>query len=577
MSAIDIGIRILTLLGALGVFLYGMKLMSESLQKVAGNRLRHVLSIMTTNKYTGIFAGFLVTALVQSSSATSVLLVSFVNAGFLSLSGSIAVIMGANIGTTITAWLVALLGFTFSISALALPLIGLSLPLIFAQRGMRRFWGEFILGFALLFIGLQFMKDVFPGLQQSPDLYEFLHLFTDLGGFSMIIFALLGMLVTMIIQSSSATMALTLVLAFSGIIPYDLAAAMVLGENLGTTITANLAATIANVTGKRAARAHFLVNLIGLVWMIFLFRPFLWLIDQLFLVTTNSVIFTTGPQQAGEGMLPLGLAAFHTLFNLVNVAALSFFIPQISRLTSRFVKTGNERIEYNIRLMNTGIVSLSELSMLEARQAIANLGEIVLKMLTEVHQQFIENDDKKFHKIARKIRKRENVIDVTRGRINEFLTSLSAEELSQLGSRRVTAMKTIADNLESIGDRCLQLSYTLSSKKEKKIWFSQDQRERLNSLFELVTQALVLMKDNLGRDYDKVESTKAIEKEQALNVLGTELIAKHLEEMRTDTYRVDAGGYYREMISILERLGNRIVNVTESIVAARTGEKKSKN
>lgn len=568
MNILDISISILTLLGALGIFLYGMKLMSESLQKVAGTRLRRVLSVMSSNKYYGIFAGFSITGLVQSSSATTVLIVSFVNAGLISVKGSIAVILGANIGTTVTAWLVSLLGFTFSISSLALPLVGLSLPLVFAKRGIRSSWGEFILGFALLFTGLQFMKEIFPVVSKASEVYAFLQSFTELGYASVLLFVLIGMLITMIIQSSSATMALTIVLAYQGIIPYDLSAAMILGENIGTTITANLAATVANVSAKRAARAHFLINVIGVAWMLIVFRIILGLIDQLFIYTAGVPVFASNNAllEDQRELLPLGLATFHSLFNILNAIILTPFIPQIYKATRKLVRRSIKPEKFSIKLMNTGIVSLSELSMLEARQSISRLGLIIGKMFSDVSTQFQEKDDRKFYKIAEKIAAKEDVIDEIRLKINEFLTTLSAEELSRDGSKKVSAMKTIADNLESIGDRCFELSQILVSKKEKKVWFSQEQREGLQTLLSAVKEALRIMNINLETEYELVRSEDAVKQELLINELRNTLLAVHLEEIKLKDYRAEAGGFFREIFSVSERLGDHIINITESIL-----------
>ncbi len=578
-QVLDIAVRVLSLLGGLGIFLYGMKLMSESLQKVAGNRLRKILSMMTRNKYTGFLAGLLVTGLVQSSSATTVMVVSFVNAGLLTLSGSIAVILGANLGTTVTAWLVSLLGFKFSIAAVSLPLIGLSLPFLFARRGLRRNWGEVILGFALLFLGLQFMKEVFPGMREKAEFYQFLASFTDLGWVSVLLFVFLGMLITIVIQSSSATMALTLVLAYNNLVPFDLAAAMVLGENLGTTITANLAATVANITAKQTARAHFLINLIGVIWMLIVFKPFLKLLDSVFIFLVDDPIFSAAPATTPDGlaMLPIGLAAFHSAFNLINVSILIFLIPQLKKISGRMVRLRTGNIEYHIRSLDAGIVSVSELSMLEARQSIAQLGLIITRMFSDVTALFMEKEDRRFAKINRRISKHEDLIDAFRSRINEFLTNLSADDLSVPASRKVSAMRFISDNLENIGDRCFELSRIISQKQEKKVWFHQEQREGILALFHLVTESLRIMNANLSLDYDSVKPEAALDAEKKVDEQRNALVEAYLQEISQGTHRADAGNYFRDLYSIAERIGDHVINITEVMLSSQQKNKRAKN
>ena len=306
---------ILTLLGSLGLFLYGMKVMSDSLMEVAGDKMRNILASMTSNRVFGVFTGFLITSVIQSSSATTLMVVSFVNASLLTLFESISVIMGANIGTTVTAWLITILGFKVSMAAIALPLVGLGFLLTFSKNIKTRHWGGFVIGFAILFIGLQFLKDAVPDIKQNPEILEWLKAYTDLGFLSVLIFLLIGTVLTVVLQSSSATMALTLVMCYEGWIPFEMAAAMVLGENIGTTITANLAALVANLNAKRTARAHLIFNLLGVTWMLILFYPFLNGIE--WFVTKNGGASPFDNPQA----IPVALSAFHTVFNIINTFA----------------------------------------------------------------------------------------------------------------------------------------------------------------------------------------------------------------------------------------------------------------
>ena len=322
---------ILTLLGSLGLFLYGMKVMSDSLMEVAGDKMRNILASMTSNRIFAVFTGFLITAVIQSSSATTLMVVSFVNATLLTLTESVGVIMGANIGTTITAWLITILGFKVSMSAIALPLVGLGFLLTFSKNVKTQHWGSFVIGFAVLFIGLQFLKEAVPDLKSNPQALEWLKTYTDMGFGSILLFLLIGTILTVVVQSSSATMALTLVMCHEGWIPFDLAAAMVLGENIGTTITANLAAVVANYNAKRTARAHFIFNILGVIWMLILFVPFLNGVD--WFVTRNG---SASPFESAEAV-PVALSVFHTSFNIINTSLLIWFVPLIVKIVERLI------------------------------------------------------------------------------------------------------------------------------------------------------------------------------------------------------------------------------------------------
>lgn len=321
----------LQLIGALGVFLFGMKVMSDALLKLAGNRMRSILASMTSNRFLGITTGFLITSVIQSSSATTLMVVSFSNAGLLTLAESISVIMGANIGTTITAWLITILGFKVSMSTIALPLVGFGFAFTFSKKKNWQNWGNFVVGFAILFIGLQFLKEAMPDIKNNPEILEFLSRYTDLGYLSILLFLLIGTILTIVIQSSSATMALTLIMCAQGWIPFELAAAMVLGENVGTTITANLAALVANYQAKRTARAHLVFNLIGVFWMLVLFYPFLKLISWLSISLGSESPYLTA------AAIPVSISLFHTVFNIGNTLFLVWFVKPIARLVERLV------------------------------------------------------------------------------------------------------------------------------------------------------------------------------------------------------------------------------------------------
>lgn len=322
---------ILTLLGSLGLFLYGMKVMSDALMEVAGDKMRNILASMTSNRVKGVLTGFTITSIIQSSSATTLMVVSFVNAALLTLAESVSVIMGANIGTTVTAWLITILGFKVSMSAIALPLVALGFGLTFSKKIKTRHWGEFIVGFAVLFIGLQFLKESVPDIKQNPEILEWLKAYTDMGFWSVLLFLLIGTILTVVIQSSSATMALTLVMCYEGWIPFDMAAAMVLGENIGTTITANLAALVANYNAKRTAIAHLIFNVLGVIWVLILFFPFLNGINLF--VTQNG---EPSPYHTPEA-IPVALSAFHTSFNIINTSLLIWFVPAIVKIVMKII------------------------------------------------------------------------------------------------------------------------------------------------------------------------------------------------------------------------------------------------
>ncbi|MCG8387974.1 MAG: Na/Pi cotransporter family protein, partial [Cytophagales bacterium] len=364
----------LTLVGSLGFFIYGMKIMSEGIQKVAGARMRQILSIMTSNRFSGALTGFLLTSLVQSSSATTVMVVSFVNAGLLSLVQAIGVIMGANIGTTITAWIISILGLKVKIAAAALPIIAFGFPLLFSSRNKIRSWGEVIVGFALLFMGLEALKSSVPDIKSNPQMLEFLASYTDLGIISTLIFVGIGTVLTIVVQSSSATMAITILMANQGWISFDIAASMVLGENIGTTITANLAALVANTYAKRAALAHFIFNIFGVTWMMILFPVFLGAIDNYMTDAYNN-----SPYQSAEA-IPIGLSIFHTTFNIINTVALIGFVKFIASVVTKMVPIKGEENEFRLEYISDRLMKTPEVSLQEAAKEVAKFGKITSRM-----------------------------------------------------------------------------------------------------------------------------------------------------------------------------------------------------
>ncbi|MCB2197389.1 MAG: Na/Pi cotransporter family protein [Bacteroidetes bacterium] len=549
----------LTLVGSLGFFLYGMKLMSEALQKVAGDKMRSILAKMTSNPVKGVFTGFLITAIIQSSSATTVMMVSFVNAGLLSLTESIGVIFGANIGTTVTAWLISLLGFKVDISVISLPLIGLGFPLLFSKTNKRKSWGEFIIGFAMVFLGLTFLKDSVPNIKENPEILSFLSDYTSHGAFSHILFLLIGTILTMVIQSSSATMALTLVMCNNGWIPFDLAAAMVLGENVGTAVTANIAAAVANVSAKRAARAHLIFNILGVIWVSLIFGYFLSAINW-FIVKSGGVSPYDSPHA-----IPVALSIFHTTFNITNVLVFIWFTKLIQLIVTKMVPMTDDTEEFRLKHINTGLLSTSELSIHQAKKEIIVYAQRMDKMFHYVESMYSEKQDKKFYKLFNKVEKYEGISDRMEEEIANYLTKISEGELSILGSKRIKAMLNVVSDIESIGDSCYNLAKTLARKRDKKIKFPSSLDENIIQIMELVKKAFDEMHKNLDSGYKNINITVAEEIEEKINHFRTKLKKSHLKSVEKKEYSYQVGIIYNDLFCENEKLGDYIINVSEAI------------
>lgn len=554
-------IDFLTLMGALVLFLFGMKLMSEALQKVAGNNLRKILSAMTSNRFLGVLTGVVITAIIQSSSATTVMVISFVNAGLMTLTESIGVIMGANVGTTVTAWIISLIGFKVKISTLALPMIGIGFPLVFSKKSNLKSWGEVIMGFALLFLGLDLLKDSVPDIHNNPQILTFLQSYTDMGFLSILIFMGLGTLLTVVIQSSSATMALTLVMCHNGWIGYEMAAAMILGQNIGTTITAILASLIANTSAKRAAAAHLIFNVIGTIWVLLLFHPIVNLIANI----TESL---EGASPITNVMaVPVALSIFHTVFNIANVLMQIWFVKLIVKIVIKLVRQKkDEEEEFGLKFIQTGMLSTSELSILQARKEIGDYGKKAMKMFKQVKKLFDETDDKKFKKIGEKIAKNELIMDDLEAEIANYLTNISEGELSINGARRVRTLLKISDNIESLADCSFNLSRALKRKKKKQIWFTPEQRNDINDMFMLVDKNLDLT-TNLLIDIDtsNVDITDILEVEGQINDLRTKLKKENKANLKEKKYSYNASVIYIDMITICETLGDHLLNIAEAL------------
>lgn len=561
----NILLQILTLLGGLGLFLYGMKIMSDSLQKLAGDGLRRFLSKMTSNRFRGILTGMGITSIIQSSSATTVMVVSFVNAGALTLAGAVSVIMGANIGTTVTAWLVSLLGFKFDISEFVLPIIAIATPLLFIKK--RENFGEFLIGFALLFLGLQFLTNCVPDFAHDPKYFgvlDFISRMSHSGYFSILLFVLIGTILTCIVQSSSAMMAVTLVMCAKGLITFEMGAALVLGENIGTTITANLAAVVANKTAKQAARAHFIFNVIGVIWILCLFHPVLALINKL------SISIGGGSPITDNIAIPVALSIFHSFFNIANTFLLVWFIPQIIIIVEKMVpikKDDDE--EFRLKYIPSGFMSTGgELGLEPAKKEIETFSKRILKMYDMLDELIKTKDDKKFREVYERICKYEDITDRMELEIANYLTKLSEHELSHSASLKISSMLRIVDNLESIGDSCNQIAITIDTKKKSGNWFEQDLRDKLKIMADYVRESICLMDDNLHADYSDITAEEADKIEEKINKYRDKLRNEHTEAIKNNAYPYQTGIYYSSLYAQYEKLADFAINVSEAIEKA---------
>lgn len=549
----------LKLIGSLGVFLYGMKLMSEALQKVAGAKMRHILAAMTSNRVKGVITGLLITTIIQSSSATTVMVVSFVNAGLLSLIESIGVIMGANVGTTVTAWLISILGFKISMAEVSLPLIGLCLPLLFSNKRSRKSWGELIIGFALLFIGLEFLKDAMPNLDENPEILTFLKEYTDMGYISYILFMLIGTALTILIQSSSATMALTLVMCANGWISFEIAASMVLGENIGTTVTANLAAMVANTAAKRAALAHLVFNVFGVIWVLSIFPIFLGWIEHL------SVFLGIGNPVSNVGSIPMALSLFHTMFNITNVLILIWFVKLIANIVTKLIpiKEKNEDA-FTLKHIKIGLLSTPDASLFQAKQEISLYAKNTKDMFHKVTE-CLEIPTKDFPKQFDNLVKMEDESDKVEIEIANYLTKVSESKLSTENSQRIRAMFKIVSEIESIADSSLNVTKAIARRNDQNVVFSEELTNKLKHMFSLIDETLHVMGVNLSMEYKEVNAKKAYELEKAINDYRTILKQEHLIAIEEKRYDYPTGILYNDIFSECEKIGDYAINVTQAI------------
>ena len=564
-------LQIFTLIGALGMFLYGMNFMSSGLQKASGDKLRGILTSMTSNPLKRVLTGLGITALVQSSSATTVLVVSFVNAGLLTLVQAVGVIMGANIGTTLTAWVTAV-GFSVDISAFSVPLMILGFIFTSSKKQQYKNVGEFIVGFALMFLGLSFMKSSAGTLLSNKDaMMAFFSNFTAFGFWSDIIFLLAGTILTIVLQASSATMAITMLLTTSGLIDFELACAMVLGENIGTTMTANMAASVGNTAAKRAALAHTLFNVFGVIWMLIIFRPFLKLVGIVMVALgfDNPLTVDLTNPEAGPTLL-YGISMLHTLFNITNTLVLIWFAGTIVKIVTNLIKTpvNAEDEAFRLKYIDAGIIGAPELATEQATKELIHFAKISKNGLGYVRSAISETDPDKFEDIRGKLVKYEEISDRIEYEIATFLNSVSANELSSDTSSLIKAMYKIIGELESLGDSGEAISRIISRMNIHKRSFSEGTVKKLNNMVNLVDEAYDAMIYNLEAIADdRLDNiTNAYNAEEKINVLRNNLRDAEIESIEQNSDHYLTSVYFMDLINELEKMGDFIINISQDLL-----------
>ncbi|MBR1798763.1 MAG: Na/Pi cotransporter family protein [Bacteroidales bacterium] len=563
----DIVLILINLAGAMAVFLFAMKLMSEGLQKYAGSRMRHVLSKITDKPLSGILSGAAVTAAIQSSTATTVMVVGFAGAGLMSLSGAVAVVMGANIGTTITAWIIALFGLgghAEGAVAFSLPMLlaTISLFFIFSKKNKMQSLGQTIIGLALLLIGMELLEQAIPML--SEDTVHAISTWSHWGLWSVLLFIIIGAILTIILQTSAAMTAVVLLMASQGWIEFPMALALVMGQNLGTTLTAQVVAMTTGTTGKRAARAHLVFNVAGVLLCLLLFTP----ICNGIMAVTGITDELTSP--LNKERYPLAITVFHTLFNVATTVVLALFIPQIVRIVEWMVPDKSEKGEEEFRLtyIEPAMLSTAELNLQSAKDEIVEFSKRVLRMYTFLPALRTPKDEEDFEATMQRITKYENITDRMELEITKFLTRVGGGDVSQHTSERVSSMLRIIDNLESIGDTIFQIAITRKNKREAAVHFDAGLNANLDHMSELVQKALDTMDANL-KDYDHVNLDAAYDIEHQINAYRDRLRTQHFDALKLGVYDYSIGNAYSSLYALYEKLGDYIINVSEAIDGSR--------
>ena len=583
-------LNVLSVLGGLAMFLYGMALMSEGLQKSAGDRLRAFMAKMTSNAFKRVLTGTVVTCLVQSSSATTIMVVSFVNAGLLTLGNAIGVIMGANIGTTLTAWITSL-GFSVNIALFAVPMMGIGYVMHSSKKNTLKNIGQFMMGFAVMYVGLTFMKDCSNAIlgQYNTGMMGFFGSINGFGFGSILLFLIAGAVLTIVLQASSATMAITMLLAASGLIDFKLAVAMVLGENIGTTITANIAAAVANTSAKRAARAHTIFNVIGVIWVLALFGPIVKLIcfimealnfynpmeasHQLALIANGGAVADSELMEMYKNSLLYGIAMLHTLFNVTNTLVLIWFTPLIEKAVVWLVKEPKGETEvFRLKYISGGPLSTAELSLQEAKQEIIHFAEICRNGFGYIREAVNEQDKEKFDTLNDKLIKYEEITDRIEYEIATYLNEVSKNEISDEATEQIKAMYKIIGEMESLGDSGESIGRILKRKEVHNKVFDKAILDRLNKMMDLVLKAYDVMIENLKNSHLK-DISNAQNCEYNINECRNHLREEHIVNIESDSYNYLTGVYYMDVLAELEKIGDFLINISQAVVGKYEFEK----
>ena len=576
-------LQILTLLGSLGMFLYGMSLMSGGLQKMAGDRTRSFMAKMTSNTFKCILTGITVTALVQSSTATTLMLVSFVNAGLLTLGTAIAVIMGANIGTTVTAWIFALSfgGGSFSFGTIAIPLMFFGYLLISSKNKNKKNSdiGEFIMGFAFLFLGLATLRETSTVLLDNEPVRQFLGGLTGWGFGSILLFMVAGACMTLMLQSSAATMAITMVLVANGYIPFTMAAAMVLGENIGTTITSNIAASVANVSAKRTARAHMLFNLFGVFWVTCLFQPFLGLLGNIVELfgfpnpaATDFATASPDVKAALVASLPYSVATLHTLFNITNTLILVWFIPIIEKIVTWMVPSpkGGEEV-FRLKYIQAGNIQTGDLAINTVKMELVRFGDLCRRDVDFIRTAVNAPDQKTFEEVNEKLIKYEEITDRFEKEIATYLNEVTKHELSYEATMRVRSFYRIIGELESLGDSGESIGRLIARAWAHNMLFTDDMKEKLGKLIDFVDDAFAAMHTNLDTPLIQLDNiSNAYAAEENINRYRDLLREEHLANIEKSNYNYETGVFYMDVVNSLEKMGDFLINVSQSVIGAKS-------
>ena len=574
-------LNVLSVLGGLAMFLYGMALMSEGLQKSAGDRLRAFMAKMTSNSFKRVLTGTVVTCLVQSSSATTIMVVSFVNAGLLTLGNAIGVIMGANIGTTLTAWITSL-GFSVNIALFAVPVMALGYLMTCTKKSALKNLGQFLVGFAIMYVGLTFMKDCANAVlgEYQDGMMTFFGSINGFGFGSILLFLIAGAVLTIVLQASSATMAITMLLAASGLIDFKLAVAMVLGENIGTTITANIAAAVANTSAKRAARAHTIFNIVGVIWVLAFFPPIVKLICTIMEAlnfynpmeaSRQLALIANGDAQAHPELLETyknsllyGIAMLHTLFNVTNTLVLIWFTPLIEKAVIWLVKEPKGETEvFRLKYISGGPLSTAELSISEAQQEIVHFAEICRNGFGYIRQAVNEQDPDKFDALNEKLIKYEEITDRIEFEIASYLNEVSKNELSEESADKIKSMYKIISEMESLGDSGEAIGRILQRKNAHNKVFDKTILDRLNKIMDLVQKSYDVMIENL-KNPSLTDISNAENCEYNINECRNHLREEHIVNIESNSYNYLTGVYYMDILAQLETLGDFMINISQA-------------